>query len=242
MAHEPRARGRRAGGSMQPDTTAGTAGSGRDGTSGAADNGRDWAGQKLHDEGEEAGFKVFDRRCSAQEASAEASPGDEQARYPSFVEQLRQQLHEKDAQLREYIAAYKKEVVENLEQTKQRLARDAEQQAKALRAQIAEPMVEVLDALERSLAASQAHPDINTLRDGLALVQGMLVQRLGLLGLERITTVDQPFDPRLHEAVAVVAVPDQARHNYVVAELSAGFALDGRVVRAAKVQVGKWAG
>ncbi|MBK8482031.1 MAG: nucleotide exchange factor GrpE [Proteobacteria bacterium] len=216
---------------MQTDTPWGTSGSNRDG-----------GGRAPQDEDEEAGFKVFDRRCSAQASSDDLARGTEPVQYPSYVEQLRQQLNEKDTQLREYIAAYKKEVVENLEQTKQRLARDAEQQTKALRAQIAEPMVEVLDALERSLAASQTHSDVKTIYDGVELVRSMLVQRLGLLGLERINTVDQPFDPRVHEAVAVIPVREQTRHNCVEAELSAGFTLDGRVVRAAKVQVGKWMG
>lgn len=228
MSQRPRADGRDKGKIMQLEDRTGIPG-----------NGHEAEGRPRQDR-DDGGFKVFDRRCSAQDSSGDAGASEERSEFPSYVEQLRQQLQEKDNQLREYIAAYKKEVVENLEQTKQRLARDAEQQTKALRAQIAEPMVEVLDALERSLVASQAHPDVATLRAGLGLVQNMLVQRLGLLGLERIVSVDQVFDPRLHEAVAVVPVDAPSQHNHVVAELSAGFSLDGRVVRAAKVQVGKW--
>lgn len=192
-----------------------------------------------HDD-ESSTFRVLDRRFWAQsEEGAEAT--EERPSAPSYVEELKRELAAKDTQLREYISAYKKEVVENLEQTKARLTRDAEQQSQALRGEMAQPMMDVLDTLERSLTAAEAHPDVATLIDGLKMVLSLMVQKLSLLGLQRVATVGETFDPKIHDAVGVTAVEDPARDNTIIAEVSAGFTLDGRTVRPAKVLVGKLA-
>jgi len=183
-----------------------------------------------------AGFKVSDRRfwnLRPEELAAE----EERPKLPSYVEQLRRDLEEKDRQLREYIAAYKREVVEGLEKTKQRLERDAAQKAELLRGRLAEPMLEVLDALERSLAAPSSDPA--AILQGVRMVHMLMVQKLGELGLQRIATVGESFDPARHEAASVQAVSDPAQEMRVLAELKPGFVLGERVVRPALVQVGK---
>ena len=193
-----------------------------------------------NDEGdsESVGFKVFDRRHWALD---EDQLDNEQAHEskPSYIEQLEAQVAQKDAQLREYIAAYKKEVVEGLEETKRRLTRDAEQQLKRARAEMALPMLEVFEALERSVFAAQAAKAIDAVVEGVQMVKQLMQQKLGEIGLARVETVGQPFDPNVHEAVALAPVSDASQNNVVLAELSPGFVHEGRVFRPAKVQVGK---
>lgn len=184
-----------------------------------------------------SGFKVSDRRfwnLPPEELEAEA----ERPKLPSFVEQLRHDLEEKDRQLREYIAAYKREVVEGLEKTKQRLERDAAQRVELMRGQLAGPMLEVLDALERSFAVPPS-ADAATILKGVQMVHLLMVQKLGELGLQRIASVGEPFDPARHEAAGVQPVSDPAQDGRVVLELKPGFSLGERVVRPALVQVGK---
>jgi molecular chaperone GrpE len=187
---------------------------------------------------ETPGFTVNDRRFWNLDAE-ELEQEDAKPRAPTYVEQLQSQLEEKDRQLREYIAAYKKEVVEGLEQTKARLERDSQEQAIQLRGQVAEPMMEVLDALERSVAAAEASPSVETVLEGIRMVHLLMVQKLQELGLTRIQAVGTPFDPRFHEAVGVVPITDAAQDNMVLAELKPGFMLGDRLVRPAMVQVGR---
>lgn len=201
-----------------------------------ADAADDRRGEQAADES--PGFRVFDRRhWQLEEEDVEQEQ--ERASAPTYVEQLQRQVEQKDRQLKEYIAAYKKEVVENLEQTKQRLQREADQQARALRAELATPMIDVLEALERSLASAQASPSVEAVVQGLEMVKLLVAQKLRSVGLERIETEGETFDPRVHEAIAVGPVDDPDKHDTVLAEVSPGFILEGRVVRAAKVQVGK---
>jgi molecular chaperone GrpE len=184
------------------------------------------------------GFTVHDRRFwNLEDAELEAE--EQRAEFPSYVEQLRQQLEEKDRQLREYIAAYKQEVVEGLEKTKQRLERDAAARVDQVRGELAQPMMEVLDALERSLTAAESSSSFGALLQGVQMVHLLMVQKLQSLGLTRVEAVGRPFDPSVHEAVAVAPVSDPTQDNVVVAELKPGFTLGDRLVRPAQVQVGK---
>jgi molecular chaperone GrpE len=185
------------------------------------------------------GFVVNDHRfwkLNEEQIAAE----DQKPRLPTYVEQLRQEVEQKDRQLRDYIAAYKKEVVEGLEKTKQRLERDSAARMEQLRGQIAGPMLEVLDALERSIAAAEASPTLGaSLLQGVKMVQLLMVQKLQEVGLTRMQSLGQPFDPARHEAVAVTAAAAPTQDNTVVAELRTGFLLGERVLRAAQVQVAK---
>ncbi len=105
---------------------------------------------------------------------------------------------------------------------------------------LATPMLEVPDALERSLAVGPG-ADAAAVLKGVQLVHLLMVQKLGELGLQRIPTVGEPFDPARHEAASVESVKDPAQDRRVVRELKPGFTLGERVVRPALVQVGKLA-
>lgn len=183
-------------------------------------------------------FTVNDRRFwTLSEGDLQAEV--ERPKQPTFIEQLQQQVDDKDKQLREYIAAYKKEVVEGLEKTKERLERDASQRMEQMRGQVISPMLEVLDALERSIAAAETSQDYSSLVQGIKMIQNLMIQKFQELGLSRVATVGQHFDPKLHDAVAVQPVSDPAQDNMVVAEFRPGFLMGERIIRPAYVQVGK---
>ena len=195
-------------------------------------------GEEQEDQQEDHSFKVNDRRFWNIEDEELEQEG-QRPSLPSYVEQLKAQLQEKEEQLREYIKAYKQEVGEGLEKTKQRLERDAAQQMDQMRGKLAEPMLEVLDAIERSVEAGQQTNSLESLLQGMEMVHMLMTQKLQEMGLTRIPCVGQPFDPAMHEALALAPVTDPAQDNVVVREFKPGFILGQRVVRPAQVQVGK---
>jgi molecular chaperone GrpE len=188
----------------------------------------------------EPAFRVHDRRFwvtdNADGQSQEQEPAPSA---PSYVVQLETRLEEKDKQLREYIAAYKTEVGQKLEETKARLERDAQKRIDQLRGELALPMLDVLSALDRSIQAAGASGDMAQLLEGIKNVHLLMVQQLRELGLVRIPTVGHPFNPSFHEALALLPVSDPSQDNLIQAEFAPGFTLSDRVVRAAQVQVGK---
>jgi adenosylcobinamide kinase/adenosylcobinamide-phosphate guanylyltransferase len=68
---------------------------------------------------------------------------------------------------------------------------------------------------------------------------GVLHQRIAALGAERIPTLGQPFDPHVAEAVDTVPVGDASQDGMVVQEIRAGYRVGARVLRPARVRVGK---
>jgi len=100
----------------------------------------------------------------------------------------------------------------------------------------------VLDNLERALAASGGLKDTVDgqagVIKGVELTMRMFHQILVRNGLERIKAVGQAFDPHRHEAIAQV-ITDEAEPETVVEEAEAGYLLNTRVIRPAKVKVAK---
>jgi molecular chaperone GrpE len=210
-------------------------------------------------------FQVRDRRFWAGEESAAAGSGgapssnegtgngngsgsgeaaeDEtpSPQYPTYIEQLRAELAEKDRQLKEYIAAYQDQVVRGLEETKQRLRRENERELERLRGRVVEDLLDVLDNLDRSVAAAEQVRPGDPLVEGVRLVRNQFAAKLAALGLSQLEALGQPFDPSQHEAIALLPVDDPERDGRVVAVVRNGYRFGDRVLRPASVQVGKLA-
>jgi molecular chaperone GrpE len=60
------------------------------------------------------------------------------------------------------------------------------------------------------------------------------------MGAERLSLVGQPFDPRLAEAVDLVPVGEADRDQIVVSEERPGYRIGDRVLRPARVRVGRF--
>ena len=188
------------------------------------------------------GFTVTDKRFSA-EGGDGTSTEPPAPQYPTYVEQLRAQLGEKEQQLQEYIAAYKEQIVRGLEDTKQRLARENEREIARLRGRLVEDLLEVLDNLDRSLEAAQGNsPEVRALADGVRMVREQFAGKLAALGLSPIAAAGQRFDPAQHEAVGLTPVADPAQDGTVVRVVRTGYRFGEKVLRPAVVMVGKLAG
>lgn len=72
---------------------------------------------------------------------------------------------------------------------------------------------------------------------GIEHIQTYLNKILTDNGIKTIKTVGEKFDPHLHEAVG--EVESKGKSGEVVEEISSGFIQNGKVIRHAKVKVGK---
>jgi len=160
------------------------------------------------------------------------------SRYPTYVEELLSQLEEKDQLLKEYIGSYKRLKDEN-EEFKKRLSRDLERRVELSKANLITTFLEVLDNLERAIASAETQRNIDALLQGIRLIQAQFLGKFRAEGVGEIKILGEPFDPAVSEAVEVVMVEEQENDNRVVAEVEKGYLLNERVIRPAKVRVGK---
>jgi molecular chaperone GrpE (heat shock protein) len=128
----------------------------------------------------------------------------------------------------------------NLEATEARLERNARREADETRGKLVQELLPVLDNLDRTIRAAHTGRDPSML-EGVRLVRHQLEGVLRGYGVERVDAVGQRFDPGVHEAIGVTAVGEQARHGMVVHQVEPGYRFAGRLLRPAKVSVGKLA-
>jgi molecular chaperone GrpE len=106
------------------------------------------------------------------------------------------------------------------------------------RQEVIKDLLPVFDNLERAAVSAEGAPDVKAVSDGLRIVLRQFVDTLGKLGVKRIPTVGQPFDPAVHEAIQHLASADQPA-GVILAEVQPGYSIGDHLVRAAMVVVSK---
>jgi molecular chaperone GrpE len=97
-------------------------------------------------------------------------------------------------------------------------------------------LLPVLDNLDRAKQSLNEQSDAKVLFQSVLMMHQQLKQALEALGLKRMETVGQVFDPAVHEAVSQLVVPNTPE-NSVVAEQLPGYQLHDKIVRVAQVIV-----
>jgi molecular chaperone GrpE len=97
-------------------------------------------------------------------------------------------------------------------------------------------LLPVLDNLERASASLSEDSDPKVLFKSFGLVRKQLMDALEGLGVKKIQTLAQPFDPQYHEAVNQTASNDFPE-NTVAFEAQSGYTLHDKVIRPAMVIV-----
>lgn len=103
---------------------------------------------------------------------------------------------------------------------------------------VLEDVFPLVEHMERAIRAAEDADGETGILEGLEMVYKELLRVLERHGVERVETVGTPFDPEIHDAVAV-APHREHPENTVVEELRAGFRRDGRLLRPASVMVAK---
>lgn len=99
-------------------------------------------------------------------------------------------------------------------------------------------LLDVLDDSERAQKVLDGSNDIDQIQEGINLVFTKLRNSLASRGLKAMDTKGKAFDPDLHEAITEIEA-GPALHGKVVDEVQKGYYLNDKIIRFAKVVVGK---
>lgn len=97
-------------------------------------------------------------------------------------------------------------------------------------------LLPVLDNLERATASLNENSDPKVLFKSFSLMQKQLMDGLDGLGIRKLETIGQEFDPQYHEAVNQMASAEFPE-NTVMYEAQSGYVLHDKVIRPAMVVV-----
>lgn len=176
----------------------------------------------------------------AAEAETVTEPTLEPAPEAGAAEHFERRARLAEDRLSEVLAVYRQVKLEN-EGFRDRVTRDVARQFERRHEKLLLKFIDILDNLDRALEAAEQTYAGNPLIEGLILVRTQLLQTLQQEGLERIPVLGLPFDPALSEAVATQSVDDPEHEHVVVREMLRGYRLHGRVARASRVVVGRYA-
>jgi molecular chaperone GrpE len=100
-------------------------------------------------------------------------------------------------------------------------------------------MLDVLDDSERAEKQIQSATDLSQVKEGVQLVFNKIRTTLQNQGLKAMESINTEFDVEKHEAITEIPAPTPDLKGKVVDEVAKGYYLNGKLIRFAKVIVGK---
>ncbi len=104
---------------------------------------------------------------------------------------------------------------------------------------VIQSLLEVLDDMDRAAIQMASSDDVAANREGVSLVFNKLHSALQSKGLRVMDCAGAEFDPELHEAVAEIPASSEDMKGRIVDVLQKGYYLNEKLIRHAKVVVGK---
>ena len=197
----------------------------------------------MSDKEHEIPVKVIDRRWWANQDAKDGgttAPASSSSLKPTYVEELEQQLAEKDKQLQDAIARYRGAAGE-FEESRARLRREIGKDIERGRREILADLLDVVDNLDRAVDAARANTGntVDSLIQGVDIVRRQFLSKLEGFGVRRIESEGRPFDPSVHEAIAAVPATDAVPDGTVAGVIRHGYRIGDDVLRPASVAVAK---
>ncbi|MBS1773034.1 MAG: nucleotide exchange factor GrpE [Bacteroidetes bacterium] len=104
---------------------------------------------------------------------------------------------------------------------------------------VVQSLLEVLDDCDRAQKQLETSDDLATIKQGVGLVFGKLRSTLISKGLKKMESINKTFDADLHEAITEIPAANEEMVGKVIDEIEPGYYLNDKLIRFAKVVVGK---
>lgn len=158
---------------------------------------------------------------------------------PTYVEELEARTKAAEKQVHEVQARFdqlRQQLQRETDETRQRLNRSADERAAGEKAKFIESLLPALDNLNRAAASGDAPRE--TILEGIRSIASTFEAALTSAGVEPIQSVGEEFNPELHEAVDTEETGSEM-DGIVIEEYSRGFRMGDRLLRPARVKVGR---
>jgi len=190
---------------------------------------------------------VTDRRRIQLDANGETASASspEPSLKPTYVEELEGRTRAAEKAALDVQARFddvRAQLRRELDETRQRLNRSSEERIERSKAEVIASLLPVLDNLQRAAEAAEGTISVADILEGLRGIVANFENVLGNAGVEAFNTVGEPFDPELHEAVDTGTVENPEMVDKVLDEYSRGYKLGERLLRPARVKVGRMSG
>ena len=163
---------------------------------------------------------------------------------PSYVEELEARTKAAEKQVQEIQARFdqlRQQLQRETDETRQRLNRSADERAAGEKARFIGSLLPGLDNLNRAIEAASGDAPREAILEGIRSIATNFEAALTNAGVEPIQSVGEEFNPELHEAVDTEETGGEM-DGRVIEEYSRGFRMGDRLLRPARVKVGRTSG
>jgi len=148
------------------------------------------------------------------------------------------ELEKLKAELEETKDKYLRKVAE-FENFRRRNAKERVELIQTAGKEVITEMLDVLDDCDRAQKQLETSDDVKEIKEGVLLVFNKFRNVLQARGLKPMETIHKEFDPDLHDAITEIPTPNPELKGKVVDEVMKGYYLNDKIIRHAKVVVGK---
>ena len=173
-----------------------------------------------------------------QEENIEENYAQQEEREQTVEEKLQQELDEANGKIAMLEDKYLRQVAE-FDNYRKRTMKEKAELIKNGGERAIESILPVLDDFERALNNMSKDESSAEIMTGVELIYNKFVGILKQNGLQKIETDGAVFDTDYHEAIAMVPTPDENLKGKVLDCIQAGYTLNDKVIRHAKVAVGE---
>lgn len=124
------------------------------------------------------------------------------------------------------------------ENARKRIERDKIDFAKYANERMILEFLPILDNLEIAEKHIKEAKDFKAVQEGVDMIQGQIQEFMKDLGVERIKSEGEVFDPHVHEPLMVDPASDK-EDGIILEELKPGYRLNGKLLRPAMVKISK---
>ncbi len=190
-----------------------------------------------------AEIRVTDRRRVSPDGKSDAgnTAAEAPSLKPSYVEELERRARAAEQKMLEVQARFdnlRADLQRETDEIRQRLNRAADERAELEKGRFVAALLPIIDDLWRALEAARNGGSSESLWQGVETTAKSFESTLRAMGVEPVESAGAPFNPELHEAVDTIEVEPE-KDGRVVAEYSRGYKIGDRLVRPARVQVGR---
>lgn len=160
---------------------------------------------------------------------------------PTYVEELEARTKAAERQVQEVQARFdqlRQQLQRETDETRQRLNRSADERAAGEKARFIAALLPAMDDLERAIEAVAGDAPREAILEGIRGIANSFQSALSSAGVEPVAAVGEEFNPELHEAVDTEET-DHEMDGRVIEEYSRGFRMGDRLLRPARVKVGR---
>ncbi len=163
---------------------------------------------------------------------SETSDAEEEETGEVSIEALKAQHYKEKSELREKMLR----IAAEFDNYKKRVQRDIREREERAKAEVLKGILPTIDNLHRAVEHASKASDIDSVVDGIRIAEKNFLETLSKIGVQRLESKGQVFDPAFHEAIAQQP-SEEFPLGTVSQEVHAGFVLNDKLLRAALVVV-----